>query len=156
MRVVVSADGGAEGRAARRWCIEHLTSVDEVVAVLGVDSFSGAMLSLSPFVAVAEPESLREGVERRFQTALEQCGVRCRAQVGFRSQAAAVLDAARAEQADVIVVGKRPHGVVGDALCNETAGHLVHRPPCPVVVVPTAPDDPAHSATSPQLSNRRP
>ena len=156
MKVIVSADGGAEGRAARRWCVEHLRSADEVVAVLGVDSFGGAALSLSPLVAVADPEALREAVERRFVGALDRCGVRCRTQVSYQSQAAAVLDAAWAEHADIIVVGKRPRGVVGDALRNETAGHLVHRPPCPVVVVPTALQEPADSAISPQLSNRRP
>ena len=90
MKVIVSADGGAEGRAARRWCVEHLTSTDQVVAVLGVDSLSEAMLSVSPFLAVADPDTLREGVERRFDTDLEQRGVRCRAQVSPRSQAAAV------------------------------------------------------------------
>jgi nucleotide-binding universal stress UspA family protein len=79
-----------------------------------------------------------------------------RAQLGFRSQAAAVLEAARAEHADIIVVGKRPHGVVGDAVSNETAGHLVHRPPCPVVVVPTAPADPVDGVSAPQLSALRP
>ena len=67
MKVIVSADGGAEGRAARRWCVEHLTPKDQVVAVLGVDSLSEAMLSVSPFLAVADPDTLREGVERRFR-----------------------------------------------------------------------------------------
>jgi nucleotide-binding universal stress UspA family protein len=155
MKVVVSADGGAEGRAARRWCVEHLTPVDEVIAVLGVDSFSQAMLSLSPFVAVADPDTLRRGVERRFEADLGRRGVRFRARLSFRSQAAAVLEAAHAEHADVIVVGKRPHGLVGDAVRNETSGHLVHRPPCPIVVVPTDPADPADRANPTQLSVRR-
>jgi nucleotide-binding universal stress UspA family protein len=157
MKVIVSADGGAEGRAARRWCVEHLTPTDEVVAVLGVDSLSEAVLSVSPFLAVADPDTLREGVERRFRADLERRGVRCRAQVSPRSQAAAVFETARAEHADAIVVGKRPHGVVGDAMRNETAGHLIHRPPCPVIVVPTAaPADPADATTAPQSSTRRP
>ena len=108
MKVIVSADGGAEGRAARRWCVEHLTPTDEVVAVLGVDSLSEAVLSVSPFLAVADPDTLREGVERRFEADLERRRVRCRAQVSPRSQAAAVFETARAEHADAIVVGKTP------------------------------------------------
>jgi nucleotide-binding universal stress UspA family protein len=34
--------------------------------------------------------------------------------------------------ADLIVVGKIAHGPLADFVLNETANHLVHRPPCPV------------------------
>jgi nucleotide-binding universal stress UspA family protein len=152
MKVVVSADGGAEGRAARRWCVEHLGPGDEVVAVLGVDSLSEAMLSVSPLLEVADPDNLRDGVARRFAAALEPRHIHSHARVTYRSQAAAVLAEARAEHADVIVVGKRPHGVVGDAVVNETAGHLIHRPPCPVIVVPTTAAG-VDLATAPTLSS---
>ena len=36
----------------------------------------------------------------------------------------------------MIVVGKRPHGAVADAMLGEVAVQLAHHPPCPVVVVP--------------------
>ncbi len=53
-------------------------------------------------------------------------------------QGRALTDVAANEHADLIVVGKRPHGWLVDAVRGELAGRLVHHPPCPVVVVPSA------------------
>jgi nucleotide-binding universal stress UspA family protein len=154
MKVVVSADGGAEGRAARRWCVEHLAPGHDVVAVLGVDSLAEAIRVASPLAKVAD--NPREGVARRFAAALEPRPIACQAGVSYESQAGAVLEAARTEHADASVVGKSPHGAVGDAVVNETAGHLIHRPPCPVVVVPTAPPAGADREPRPALSSMVP
>jgi nucleotide-binding universal stress UspA family protein len=49
-----------------------------------------------------------------------------------------VVDVATAEGADLIVIAKRPHSRLGDAVWGEAANQVVHHPPCPVVVVPTA------------------
>ena len=47
MKIIVSADGGDEGTAARQWCVEHARPCDEIIAVVGVDQFSEVMLSMS-------------------------------------------------------------------------------------------------------------
>jgi nucleotide-binding universal stress UspA family protein len=137
MKVILSADGRDEAQAARRWCREHLGPGDEVIAVLGVDAFSEIMLSMSPLLEVTEPASMEAAARDRVTKDLAAAGIRCESRLANRSQARAVLDTAASERADLIVLGKRPHGAVADVLANETAVHVVHRPPCPVVVVPT-------------------
>jgi nucleotide-binding universal stress UspA family protein len=136
MRIVISADSSVEGDVARNWCAANVRPGDEVIAVIGSDQLSEVMLSVSPLMGVADPALLRESVERRLESAVAARGVSCDTKVSYHSQARAVMETARAEHADLIVVGKRAHNAVTDAITNETALHLVHHPPCPVLVVP--------------------
>jgi hypothetical protein len=46
-------------------------------------------------------------------------------------QARAVTEVARRQGADLIVIGKRRHGRVGDAVHDETASHVFDHPPWP-------------------------
>lgn len=139
MKIIVSADGGEEGSAARRWCVEHAQPGDEIIAVVGVDQFSEIMVSMSPLLDVADPDRLRDSVEQRYDHEVASHGVHCETRLTYHVQARAVDETARAEDADLIVVGKHPRAALADAVHNETALHLIHRPPCPVVVVPTDP-----------------
>jgi nucleotide-binding universal stress UspA family protein len=47
----------------------------------------------------------------------------------------AVAEVAPDEQVDLIVIGKRPHSWLADAVRGPIATHIVHDPPCPVMVV---------------------
>ena len=136
MMVVISADGGVEGDAARRWCVENMGPGDRAIAVLGADQFGSVVLAASPMMVVVDPLELRESVEQRLHDDLGPQGVSCECRIRDHAQARAVIETAEAEHADLIVVGKRPHNAFTDAVTNETALHLVHRPPCPIVVVP--------------------
>jgi nucleotide-binding universal stress UspA family protein len=48
-----------------------------------------------------------------------------------------IADAARDEQADVIVVGTRGHTPLGGLLVGSVTQRLLHIAPCPVLVVPS-------------------
>ncbi len=48
-----------------------------------------------------------------------------------------IADAARDEQADVIVVGTRGHTPLGGLLLGSVTQRLLHIAPCPVLAVPT-------------------
>jgi nucleotide-binding universal stress UspA family protein len=48
-----------------------------------------------------------------------------------------IADVARAEGADVIVVGTRGHTVLGGLLLGSVTNRLLHVAPCPVLAVPT-------------------
>jgi nucleotide-binding universal stress UspA family protein len=136
MKIVISADGGTEGDAARQWCAENLGPGDEAIAVVGADQLSTMVLSVSPVMAFVDPQVLRESVKRSLHEDLAPRGVSYECRLGGQGQARAVAETALAEHADLIVFGKRPHSVISDAVANETALHLVHRTPCPIVVVP--------------------
>ncbi len=53
----------------------------------------------------------------------------------FGSPADALVEAAQAEQADLVVVGSRGHGAVSRVLLGSTSGRVVHVSTGPVLVV---------------------
>lgn len=137
MRVVLSADGTIEGRQALQWCLDHLGRDDEVIAVLGIDPVGRFALGVPPFNTLGDEREISRQVERDYGQPLADHAIQARTRVVMHNQGRAVADTASAEHADLIVVGKRSHGLVGDALHHEIAPYLVHRLPCAVVVVPT-------------------
>jgi nucleotide-binding universal stress UspA family protein len=132
MRIIVSAEGSTEGVAARAWCREHVQDSDQVIAVVGMGQIAELMLTVSPLVDLADERRVVEQTHARF----DHAGVNADVRLLNKDQYRAVLDVAAAEHADHIVVGKQPRGAVADTLLNDTAAHLIHRPPCPVLVVP--------------------
>jgi nucleotide-binding universal stress UspA family protein len=140
MKVVLSADGTEEGAAARQWCASHLDAATSVIAVVGINQIGEFVLGLPPFDVVNCEPALDAQLQRDYCRGLSEAGLACEARIADHSQARAVVEVAAAEHADLIVIGKRPHGRLADAMLGETASHIVHRPPCPVVVVPTGPD----------------
>jgi nucleotide-binding universal stress UspA family protein len=138
MRVVLSADLSSESRAAREWCAENLAPGTAVVAVLGINHMGELVLGVPPFDLGATERELRASVERDYCEPLDTVGLQCQARVLDVSQGRALTEVAHHERADLIVVGKRPHGWLVDAVRGEIAGQLVHHPPCAVVVVPSA------------------
>jgi nucleotide-binding universal stress UspA family protein len=153
MKVVLSADNTAEGAAARQWCVDHIHAGDELIAVLGVDPLGQTMLSVSPLYDLTTETNLHDMVEREYCSPLRRGEVQCSARVLDAAQGQAVRQVARQVEADLIVVGKIAHGPLADFVLNETANHLVHRPPCPVVVVPV---DGAHAVVGRSSAARQP
>jgi nucleotide-binding universal stress UspA family protein len=137
MRVVLSADLSDEGRAACEWCTTNLPPGTSVVAVLGVNPVGELMFGVPPFDLTTAEHELRDCLERDCCERLSAAGLRAEGRLHPASQTRAVCEVAAGEHADLIVVGKRPHGWLVDAVRGETAGQLVHHPPCPIVVVPT-------------------
>lgn len=136
MKVVLSADGSPEAVGAGEWCVQHLTAGDEVLAVAGLSQFGEFALGVPPFDTLGGEHALLERVEQRLCAPLADVNVRCRAILEPHSQARAVAEVAAREHADLIVLGKRPHGRIGDAVRDDVATKVLHHPPCPVVVVP--------------------
>jgi nucleotide-binding universal stress UspA family protein len=138
MRVVLNADLSNESRSARAWCAENLAPGTVVYAVLGLNHMGELVLGVPPFDLGAAEHDLRQCVERDYREPLDAAGLQCEGRVLPLSQGRAVAEVATAEHADLIVVGKRPHGWLVDVVRGELAGQLVHHPPCPIVVVPWA------------------
>jgi hypothetical protein len=138
MKVVLSAETGPAGDAAREWCIANLGPADEVIAIVGLSNVNELVLGIPPFDGMATEGELLAVVEHDFCRRLQKAGIRCTARFRRETQARAVADAATDESADLIVIGKRPHSRLADAVLGPVAVHVVHHPPCPVVVVPAA------------------
>ena len=138
MKVVLSADALDKGRASRQWCVGHLGPGDTVVAVAGLPPFTGFVLGVPLIDRVETEHELLIRTDREYCEPIRAIGAVCDARIVPGGQAHAVADVARAEGADLIVIAKRPHSRLGDAVWAEAANQVVHHPPCPVVVVPTA------------------
>jgi nucleotide-binding universal stress UspA family protein len=146
MRVVMSAELSDEGAAACNWCTEHLHPLDTVIAVVGMQPFGELVVAVPPFDLLASSQELLDTIERDYCARLRASGLRAESMLIRRRQAAAVVEAAMANGADLVVVGKHPHGWMADAILGEVANQVVHHPPCPVVVVPTDAPRPARPA----------
>ena len=138
MKVVLSAETGPAGDAAREWCTTHLGPADEVIAVVGLSNVNELVLGIPPFDGMVTEGELLAVVEHDFCRGLRKVGIPCVARFRRETQARVVADAASEEDADLIVIGKRPHSWLADAVLGPVAVHVVHHPPCPVVVVPAA------------------
>ena len=138
MKVVLSAETGPVGDAARDWCLAHLGPADEVIAVVGLSNVNELVLGVPPFDGMVTEGELLAVVEHDFCRRLNKAGIRSVARFRREAQARAVAEAAVEEGADLIVIGKRPHSWIADAVLGPVAVHVVHHPPCPVVVVPAA------------------
>jgi len=136
MKVVLSAESGDHGDAARDWCVSHLGPTDAVVAVIGLSNIGELVLAIPPFEGTATEGELLAVVEHDFCRRLERVGIPCTARFVRETQARAVADVASDVNADLIVIGKRPHSWITDAVLAPVAVHVVHHPPCPVMVVP--------------------
>jgi nucleotide-binding universal stress UspA family protein len=136
MHVVFSADGSEEAAAARQWCVEHLAPTDTVTAVVGVNGFQEFVIGVPPFDTLGSEAQLAAELDQDSCAPLREAGLSCRIRLVHHAQGKAVVDVAAEEGAELIVVGKRPHGPVVDAILGTVAGQVVHHPSCPVVVVP--------------------
>jgi nucleotide-binding universal stress UspA family protein len=136
MKVVLSADGSDESAGALQWCLDHLDGGDTVIAVAGLDGVGEFVIGLPPFDSLDGEQEMVNGIERDVCAPLTAKGIACEPRLVHHQQAKGVAGVARDENADAIVVGKHPHGVIGDVLHSEVADSLLHEPPCAIVVVP--------------------
>jgi len=70
---------------------------------------------------------------------LRAAGLRCSAQLVHRRQVSALVEVTRREGADLLVVGRDSRHGLADIAVGAGFDHLVHAPPCPLVVVPDIP-----------------
>ncbi len=136
MNVILSADPTSTGAAARDWCMDHLPPGDTVIAVYAVTGVREFAFRVPPFDVLADEHALRAELDRRFGDPLRRAELRYDARIVVDSPERAVRRTADQERADLIVIGKHPHPAIVDVVLHETAEHLVHAPPCPVLVVP--------------------
>ena len=136
-RVVLMLDGSPESAAAAHWVGDHLGGT-EVVAVTTVSPFGAFVLGLPPSRAADWMPEIRRALEERWCAPLRDAGVPFRTHLLSGSPAPAIVDLARREDAEAIVVGKPARSFLSEHLLGSVAADLVHHAAIPVIVVPFA------------------
>lgn len=163
-KVVVGVDGSEGSKLAFSWALEEGALRQATVVVVYAWHFPYAgRLSL-------QLPNARDQLEQAGTTVLEGLlkdvrGRRSSPSVETRvvqGNAASVL-AEEARDADLLVVGSRGLGGFSGLLLGSVSAQLAHHAPCPVVIVPTAPEGrtkaeprPARDAGSAGKSRRSP
>jgi nucleotide-binding universal stress UspA family protein len=129
-------DGSAEAGHAARWCGDHLDPGTEVVAVTTVSPIGAFLLGLPPSRSGNWLPDIKRALEGPWSEPLRAAHLPYRTVLVEESAAQALLDIARREDADAIVVGKPAHGFLSEHLLGSVAADLVHHASVPVVVVP--------------------
>jgi nucleotide-binding universal stress UspA family protein len=141
-RILVGIDGSKGSQAALRWAARLAGTVGaEVVVVHVVELGSYDTLPLRlPLQILNEAEwreAIRSELEGTWCEPLARAGVRHRTCVVDGRAGPALALAARREQADLLVTGRRGLGGVAELVQGSVSHYLTHHAPCPLAVVPT-------------------
>jgi nucleotide-binding universal stress UspA family protein len=157
MRILIATDGTSASTAAAAWVAEHLQGcggTDEEISLVHVAR------------QVDEPLALAGGIEGPVTTPEEAERMRQEAEVGASAALAAtahafgphpvhqelvwaedvigaLMEHAEERKADLLVVGDHGRGPIMRAVLGSVSSALVHKAPCPVLVVRDQPADAA-------------
>jgi nucleotide-binding universal stress UspA family protein len=139
--IVVGVDGSEHSARAVAWCAQNAPALDaEVVAIHALETpvyAAPGMLSLPyPPLGQEQRDELRDVVSRDWCKALADAGVPYRALLVEGSPTIVLIDAARAENAALVVVGRRGRGGFAELVLGSTSHQLTHHLDRPLVIVP--------------------
>ncbi|GAA2162504.1 universal stress protein [Pedococcus bigeumensis] len=154
--IVVGYDSSSAGQPAFDWALQE---AERRHVPLHLMVSRGVLYAAAPTVGAASPwpyDITGELVEEaRSFAASRAAGVPIVTESAFGSPASVLLNASR--EAAMVVVGRRHHTVVGEAVAGSTSAQVVAHASCPVVVVDqelhAAPDAPIVVAVDGSPSN---
>ena len=139
MKIVVGIDGSESSDHAVTWCAKYASSLNaEVIAMHVIERpvyplGEGYVL---PHRGEAELEKLRRLVIEQWCGELVQANVPVRAVLGNGNPSTALREVADAEDADLVVVGRRGVGGFEELVLGSTSHQLSHHVGRPLVIVP--------------------
>jgi nucleotide-binding universal stress UspA family protein len=131
----IGIDGSPEARAAAR--LAHALAVAagarlRVISVLAPPSHGGGRLTYDPYWT-ENAEAIRDEAQRRLDELLAQLGEIASGEVVVGEPANELSYAAN--DLDLLVTGARGYGPFRRVMLGSTSSKLVHRAPCPVLVL---------------------
>jgi nucleotide-binding universal stress UspA family protein len=138
-KIVVGIDGSEGSKKALRWAIAEAQLRGAAIEVIHVWNFSPLVDPIGGIAYVPMDDLLESAQAVAANTVksvadiLGDTHITTTVKQGSASQA--LLKAA--EDADLLVVGRRGHGGFIGLLIGSTAEQVAHHAPCPVVVVPS-------------------
>jgi nucleotide-binding universal stress UspA family protein len=143
-RIVLALDESEHAARALEWCAENAGALDaEIVVVHALDSTYifgfGSPLALAPPPPPYPQERIehfRDIVARDWCKPLADAGVAFRVVVAEGRPADLVREIAKAEDAELVVCGRRGRGGVAEFILGSVSHELSHRLDVPLVIVP--------------------
>ncbi|MDI3298600.1 MAG: universal stress protein [Bacillota bacterium] len=125
MRVLVASDGSETALAAAEWAASRLPGLEEAVVL--------SVWRVRPEAARAAAEAARTPLEERLPGRVR---IELRQAEGIPGVAGAILEAARAQPVDLLVMGSRGLSGLEGLLLGNVSHAVVQRSPLPVLVLP--------------------
>ena len=142
--IVVGVDGSENGARALRWALHQAGPAGARVVAVHAWGVSAFAYGGPGFVTALDPAEF----ERAAREALEQTvtdlagdvpdGVEVEQRVVEGGAAGVLVELARNERADLLVVGSRGLGGFRGLLLGSVSAALAHHTPCPLAIVPPA------------------
>jgi nucleotide-binding universal stress UspA family protein len=132
--IVVGFDGSPAAERALERAAELVAADGRIVVVTATVSLPAAGLLDEPILDSPSPEE-RDALLERAAGTLRSRGIAATLVAADAEAAEALVQAARAEQADLIVVGATGAGYVTRVILGSTAENVIRQAPCDVLIV---------------------
>lgn len=136
--IVVGLDGSADSEAALEWAIDMAKGMgSEVIAVFAIDlpSFYPEPYAIPLQFDDQWRKTMRAEFEEKWCKPMREAGIQHRPVMQDGRAASVISRVAEAEDADIIVVGRRGRGRVTELLLGSVTHELVLRSKVPVLVI---------------------
>ncbi len=135
-RILLATDLGPAAAQAEEEALDLAAGLGaELLIVSVVDPRSLRLPNGSAVSRVDQVRTAREAAARDLVARGRRAGVRVQFLVWDGEPGESIVEAARAESADLVVVGSHGRGGVGRLLIGSVSDHVVRHAPCPVMVV---------------------
>lgn len=140
-KIVVGVDGSDHSARGLQWCADHADAFRAevvVVHVVEIPVMLGSLLSIAPLPSLTElqREEIRDLVVGVWCKPLADAGVSYRVILVEGSAPAALARIAEAEDAELVVTGRRGRGEFAELVLGSTSHALTHCLKRPLVIVP--------------------
>jgi nucleotide-binding universal stress UspA family protein len=142
--IVVGVDSSDGARRALEWAVAEARHHGS--KVVAVHTWNVPIAPVGPGVAAVSfnTDDFKNAGQQAFDAAMQGVsteGVEVEQRLVEGSPANALMDTAREERADLLVVGTRGHGGFTGMLLGSVSSALAHHSPVPLVIVPPADRD---------------
>jgi len=141
MKIVVGVDGSEAAHRAVEWCATRAGALGaEVVVVHAIEVlvYSSPIPNSFPVpqISQVDRDELQAHITAVWCAPLANAAVPFRVVLMDGNPALVILDVAKAEQADLVVTGRRGRGGFAELLLGSTSRALTHHLACPLLIVP--------------------
>ena len=159
-KIVVGVDGSAASDRACDWAANLSRSLGAEVVAVGVADVAPYFHTVTPEAPLLAPspseieQIVGEGLSGEWTRPLRDSGVRFRTVVATGDPAHELVEVARREGADLLVVGTSSRGQLSELVLGSVAHTLTHHSHLPVVVIPALEGDATEAAEEQIVAGR--